>query len=68
MENPFLILGFPEPADPDVVYVENTTSGSYLEEPSDVYRYTLMFDHLRASALNPADTLLMVKHVADGLT
>lgn len=68
MENPFLILGFPEPADPDVVYVENTTSGSYLEEPSDVYRYTLMFDHLRASALNPADTLRMVRQAADGLT
>jgi transcriptional regulator with XRE-family HTH domain len=68
MENPFLILGFPEPADPDVVYVENTTTGSYLEEPSDVYRYTLMFDHLRASALNPADTLRMVKQAADGLT
>jgi transcriptional regulator with XRE-family HTH domain len=68
MESPFLILGFPEPADPDVVYVENTTSGSYLEEPSDVYRYTLMFDHLRAAALNPADTLLMVKQAADGLT
>lgn len=68
LENPFLILCFPEPADPDVVYVENTTSGSYLEEPSDVYRYTLMFDHLRASALNPTDTLLMVKQAADGLT
>jgi transcriptional regulator with XRE-family HTH domain len=68
MENPFLILGFPEPADPDVVYVENTTSGSYLEEPSDVYRYTLMFDHLRASALNPAETLRMVRQAADGLT
>ena len=68
MENPFLILGFPEPADPDVVYVENTTTGSYLEEPSDVYRYTLMFDHLRASALNPADTLEMVKQAADRLT
>jgi transcriptional regulator with XRE-family HTH domain len=68
MENPFLILGFPEPADPDVVYVENTTTGSYLEEPSDVYRYTLMFDHLRASALNPADTLQMVKQAADRLT
>jgi transcriptional regulator with XRE-family HTH domain len=68
MESPFLILGFPEPADPDVVYVENTTTGSYLEEPSDVYRYTLMFDHLRAAALNPADTLLMVKQAADRLT
>src|SRR6266545_4708697 len=67
MESPFLILGFPEPADPDVVYVENTTTGSYLEEPSDVYRYTLMFDHLRATALNPADTLLMVREAADRL-
>ncbi len=68
MEGPFLILGFPEPADPDVVYVENTTTGSYLEEPSDVYRYTLMFDHLRASALNPTDSLQRVKQAADGLT
>jgi transcriptional regulator with XRE-family HTH domain len=67
MEGPFMILGFPEPADPDVVYVENTISGSYLEEPSEVYRYTLMFDHLRATALKPADTLLMVGEVADGL-
>jgi transcriptional regulator with XRE-family HTH domain len=67
MEGPFMILGFPEPADPDVVYVENTISGSYLEEPSEVYRYTLMFDHLRATALKPADTLLMVEAAADGL-
>jgi transcriptional regulator with XRE-family HTH domain len=68
MEGPFLILGFPEPADPDVVYVENTTTGSYLEEPSDVYRYTLMFDHLRAAALNPTDSLQRVRQAADGLT
>lgn len=68
MEGPFMILGFPEQADPDVVYVENTTSGSYLEEPSEVHRYTLMFDHLRATALKPADTLLMVKQAAERLT
>jgi transcriptional regulator with XRE-family HTH domain len=68
LEGPFLILGFPEQADPDVVYVENTTAGSYLEEPSDVHRYTLMFDHLRATALKPADTLLMVKQAAERLT
>src|SRR5919197_823518 len=65
MEGPFLILGFPEQADPDVVYVENTTTGSYLEDPSDVYRYTLMFDHLRASALNTSETLRLVREEAD---
>jgi transcriptional regulator with XRE-family HTH domain len=67
MEAPFLILGFPEQADPDVVYVENTTSGVYLEQPSDVHRYTLMFDHLRAAALKPDDTVAMVEQAADRL-
>jgi len=68
MEGPFLILGFPEQADPDVVYVENTTSGVYLEQPEDVHRYTLMFDHLRAAALKPDDTVEMVDRAADRLS
>ena len=67
MEGPFLILGFPEQADPDVVYVENTTSGVYLEQPEDVRRYTLMFDHLRASAWKPDDTIAMIQQAADRL-
>ncbi|OLF16152.1 helix-turn-helix domain-containing protein [Actinophytocola xanthii] len=64
MEGPFLILGFPEQADPDVVYVENTTAGVYLEQQADVRRYTLMFDHLRAAALKPDDTAAMVERAA----
>jgi transcriptional regulator with XRE-family HTH domain len=68
MEAPFLILGFPEQADPDVVYVENTTSGVYLEQPEDVHRYTLMFDHLRAAALKPDDTVELVDRTADRLS
>jgi transcriptional regulator with XRE-family HTH domain len=60
MEGPFLILGFPEQADPDVVYVDNTTAGIYLEEPAEILRYTLMFDHLRAAALSPDDTLTRI--------
>jgi transcriptional regulator with XRE-family HTH domain len=68
MEAPFLILGFPEQADPDVVYVENTTSGVYLEQPEDVHRYTLMFDHLRAAALKPDDTVELVDRAADRLS
>lgn len=68
MEAPFLILGFPEQADPDVVYVENSTSGVYLEQPEDVHRYTLMFDHLRAAALKPDDTVEVVDRTADRLS
>jgi transcriptional regulator with XRE-family HTH domain len=68
MEGPFLILGFPEQADPDVVYVDTTTGGIYLEEQADVQRYTLMFDHLRASALSPDDSLQMVAGAAERLS
>jgi transcriptional regulator with XRE-family HTH domain len=60
MEGPFLILSFPEQTDPDVVYVDNTTAGVYLEEPAEILRYTLMFDHLRAAALSPDETLARI--------
>jgi transcriptional regulator with XRE-family HTH domain len=64
MEGPFLIFGFPEQADPDVVYVDNTTTGIYLEEPAEILRYTLMFDHLRAAALAPDATLTRIAAAA----
>jgi transcriptional regulator with XRE-family HTH domain len=64
MEGPFLILGFPEQADPDVVYVDSTASGIYLENTPDVRRYSMMFDHLRAVALKPDDSLALVEEAA----
>jgi transcriptional regulator with XRE-family HTH domain len=64
MEGPFLILGFPEQADPDVVYVDSTSGGSYLEMPDDVRRYSLMFDHLRAAALKPDDSIDLIAGAA----
>lgn len=64
MEGPFLILGFPEQADADVVYVDSTTSGAYLELPADVRRYALMFDHLRAAALKPDDSVELISEFA----
>jgi hypothetical protein len=65
MEGPFLIMGFPEQADPDVVYVDDSTSsGLYLEEPTDVRRYALMFDHLRAAALKPDDSVELIAEAA----
>ncbi|MER6901976.1 DUF5753 domain-containing protein, partial [Amycolatopsis sp. NPDC000740] len=65
MEGPFLIMGFPEQADPDVVYVDDSTSsGLYLEQPEDVRRYALMFDHLRAAALKPDDSVALITDAA----
>ncbi|KAA9158412.1 helix-turn-helix domain-containing protein [Amycolatopsis acidicola] len=65
MEGPFLILGFPEQADPDVVYVDSTSGGFFLELPPDVRRYSLMFDHLRAAALKPDDSVAVIAAAAE---
>ncbi|GAA3047187.1 helix-turn-helix domain-containing protein [Actinokineospora globicatena] len=67
MEAPFLILGFPDQIDPDVVYVESTANGVYLESPADVHKYSLLFDHLRAAALRPDDSVGLVQRIAEEL-
>lgn len=64
MGGPFTILDYADPAlDPSIVYVDNDTSTLLLEEERQVARYKLVFDHLRAKALDPdqsADFLIWV--------
>jgi hypothetical protein len=52
----FTLLGFPEPADPDVVYIEHATGDLYLERAEEIRQYALLFDYLRAAALAPDDS------------
>jgi transcriptional regulator with XRE-family HTH domain len=63
MGRPFIILGFPERADTDVVYLEDLTRALYLEDPADVDRYNALFDHLRATALSPDDSSLLITSI-----
>jgi transcriptional regulator with XRE-family HTH domain len=65
MDGPFTILGFPDPADPDVVYLEHTTSDLYLEDPEATTRYARLFDHLRAESLGPDDSAEFFAMVAE---
>jgi hypothetical protein len=67
MEGAFRILGFPEPSDPDVVYLENQAGSLYLEEPAETSRYAQMFTHLTAQALDPGQSLRMITRAAAGL-
>ncbi|WP_267594052.1 DUF5753 domain-containing protein [Carbonactinospora thermoautotrophica] len=67
VHTPFVVLRFPEPADLEVVYLENLTSGLYVEETAEVDRYTLMFDYLRAAALSPKESVALIAEVADAL-
>jgi transcriptional regulator with XRE-family HTH domain len=67
LDGTFTILSFPEPADPDVVHVEHITSELYLERADELYRYALAFDHLRATALKPSDSIGFLKKIASEL-
>jgi hypothetical protein len=60
---PFDILRFPEAPDLGVVYLEGQTGGVYLEGANDVARYTLVFEHLRASALSMVATTQLISEV-----
>lgn len=68
MDGAFRILGFPEPGDPDVVYLENQIGSLYLEESPEIARYAQMFNHLIAKALDPDDSRRMIARVARELT
>jgi transcriptional regulator with XRE-family HTH domain len=61
---PFVILDFDEPTDPTMVYVETLAGDIYLEERSDVNRYNLAFDRLRAAALHPDDSVQLIEKAA----
>jgi hypothetical protein len=47
-----------------MVYLETATDGLYLDEPADVERYTLRFNHLVARALGPDESRTMIAGLA----
>jgi transcriptional regulator with XRE-family HTH domain len=67
MDGSFIILGFPEAPDPDVVYLESQTGSLYLEKLPEVERYQAMFNHLIAKALGPDESRNLIAEVAADL-
>lgn len=63
MDLPFVILGFPDPADPDVVSAGYPTGLVWIEDTAEVHRYNVIFDHLQAAALSPADSVALMVSV-----
>jgi len=64
MDGSFIILGFPEAPDPDVVYLESQTGSLYLEKLPEVDRYQAMFNHLVAKALGPEESINLITQAA----
>ncbi|MEU4873852.1 helix-turn-helix transcriptional regulator [Streptomyces sp. NPDC021608] len=62
----YAILEFPDTADSSVVYIEGVTSDLYLEKPNDVQKYSVMYEHLRAQALNVEHSRQFIADIAKG--
>ncbi|MFM9368372.1 helix-turn-helix domain-containing protein [Streptomyces sp. Da 82-17] len=60
----YAILEFPDAADSSVVYIEGVTSDLYLEKANDVQKYSVMYEHLRAQALNVDQTREFIAEAA----
>lgn len=67
LEGGFTLLGFPEPEEPDLLYHEYATGALHIEDEVEVREARLVFDALRGEALNPADSVALIKRHASEL-
>lgn len=64
IDGDFVMLAFPDPEDPPVVYVEGLFGDLYLESKEEIDRYALAWTHLTDQALNPAESAAMLADLA----
>ncbi|MEV0680540.1 helix-turn-helix transcriptional regulator [Actinosynnema sp. NPDC050436] len=64
MDGPFVILSFAQKTDADVVYLESGRGDVYLEQPSDVARYSDMFARLAEASLDPTASAALIEGVS----
>jgi transcriptional regulator with XRE-family HTH domain len=67
MPGSFVYMDFKDPADPDLVYIDTMAGDLFLEAEGELRRYATMFDHLRAVALSPNETVSLMTAVAASL-
>lgn len=67
MVGSFVVLDFHEPADPELVYVEGIAGDDIVEGHNEIRRFGVMFDQLRAMALSPRDSAVLIAEAAHRL-
>ncbi|WP_459547227.1 helix-turn-helix domain-containing protein [Nocardia sp. X0981] len=67
MAGSFTVLDFPDPTDPELVYVEGISGDALIEGHTEIRRFGVMFDQLRAMALSPRDSAEVITAAAESL-
>ncbi len=68
MPGSFVVMDFPDPADPALVYIDSMAGDLFLEREADVRRYATTFEHLRAAALDPANSIRLIEEQAAAIS
>lgn len=67
MGSSFHLLQMKEPPNAKVIYIEDQTNADYLDGPTEIGRYSLVFDRLQVAALGETETAAMLdRAVRDG--
>jgi len=64
MDGSFVILRFPDEADPDTAFVVMATGGVFQEKPDELGRYEMIFESLRNLALPTDESIALVAKLA----
>jgi transcriptional regulator with XRE-family HTH domain len=68
LHGPFMLLDFPIPRDPGVVYLEDRTGGRYRDDTEDIDEYSGVADRLLELALPERESLSMIEAVRREMT
>lgn len=64
LDGRFTILSFPDPADPDIAYVEGTMGDVYVESTAEIVQHGIRFDRVLAAAMSPEESTQLIGEAA----
>jgi Domain of unknown function (DUF5753) len=64
----FILLTFPEPEDPAIVFLDYAHSSGFLEKAHEVRQHTSVFGAIISQALNPDDSIRRITDITTTLT
>lgn len=67
MPGAFTVMDFPGRDVPDVVHIDSMAGDLFIPQEEDVRRYANIYEHLRAVALSPAESMRLVGRLMEAL-
>ena len=64
LEGTFILLSYPHPDEPDILYLEHAVGAMHVEKDEAVSTATQLFERIRATALNSAESVEFVHRLA----